>query len=147
MVRARSAAEIPVSTPSAASMDMVKLVPKRVPLRQAMRGKSNCRQRSSVSVRHTRPRAWVTMKLIASGVKNSAAMTRSNLKNMSRLNQSGRLGIARHGHLDGARAVGRRNTGIYAFGRFDGHGEIGTETGTVAAGHEGQVQLPAAFFG
>src|SRR5690606_6357667 len=42
-----------------------------------MSGRSSWRQRSSVRVRHTRPRPWVTMKLMASGVTNSAAMTRS----------------------------------------------------------------------
>ncbi len=42
-----------------------------------MSGSSSWRQRSSVRVRHTRPRAWVTMKLMASGVTYSAAMTRS----------------------------------------------------------------------
>ena len=77
MVRARSAAEMPVSTPSAASIDWVKLVPYRVPLRAAISGRSSWRQRSSVSVRQTRPRPCVTMKLMASGVTNSAAMTRS----------------------------------------------------------------------
>ena len=41
MVRARSAAEMPVVTPSAASIDTVKFVPNCVPLRLAIIGKSN----------------------------------------------------------------------------------------------------------
>ncbi len=76
-VRARSAAEIPVVTPLAASMEAVKLVPIGERLSLTMRSSFSCRQRSSVSVRQTRPRAWVARKLIASGVTKSAASTRS----------------------------------------------------------------------
>ena len=76
-VRARSAAEMPVVTPSAASIDTVKLVPCDARLVATIGGRPSCRQRSSVSVRQTRPRAWRAMKLIASGVTKSAASTRS----------------------------------------------------------------------
>src|SRR5450830_476539 len=77
MVRARSAAEIPVVTPSAASIETVKLVPNWVPLRVDIIDKSRRLQCSSVKVRHTRPRAYLTMKLMASGVTKSVASTRS----------------------------------------------------------------------
>jgi hypothetical protein len=53
---ARSAAEMPVVTPSAASMDTVKAVPMRVPLRATMGGRCRRSQRSRVSVRQIRPR-------------------------------------------------------------------------------------------
>jgi hypothetical protein len=66
-VRARSAAEMPVPTSREASMETVKLVPSGERLSFTMSGRFNCRQRSSVSVRQMRPRAWVAMKLIASG--------------------------------------------------------------------------------
>ena len=44
IVVARSAAEIPVVTPFAASIDNVKLVPKREPLFSTIGGKSSCLQ-------------------------------------------------------------------------------------------------------
>src|SRR3546814_19728963 len=47
-VRARSAAEIPVVTPSAASMDTVNLVQKPEPLRGAISGSFQSTQRSRV---------------------------------------------------------------------------------------------------
>jgi hypothetical protein len=59
---------------------------------------------------------------------------------------SGR-GALRHRHLDGARAVGRRNTGGHAFGGFDRDREIGAEGGAVAARHHRQRQAVADFFG
>ena len=76
-VRARSAAEMPVLTPSAASIETVKAVPFLSPLREAMGG--NCRrsQRSRVSVRQIRPRPKRAMKLMASALTWSAASTRS----------------------------------------------------------------------
>ena len=77
-VRARSAAEMPVVTPSAASIETVKAVPCWVPVvARHLRQAAACRQRSSVSVRQIRPRPCVAMKLMASGVTCSAARTRS----------------------------------------------------------------------
>ena len=76
-VRARSAAEIPVVTPLAASIDNVKLVPMRERLSPTISGRSSWRQRSSVRVRQIRPRPCLAMKLTASGVTNSAAINRS----------------------------------------------------------------------
>src|SRR6185369_14762488 len=77
MVRARSAAEMPVVTPLAASIETVNAVPIGARLSLTIKGRLSWRQRSSVSVRQTRPRACVAMKLIDSGVTKSAAMTRS----------------------------------------------------------------------
>jgi len=77
IVCARSAAEMPVLTPLAASIETVKLVPCTVPLAEAIGGRRSCRACASVSVRHTRPRACLAMKLIFSGVTKSAANTRS----------------------------------------------------------------------
>src|SRR5258706_1760216 len=75
--RARSAAEMPVVTPSAASIDTVKVVPCPERLAETISGSARCRQRSSVNVRQMRPRACRAMKLIVSGVTNSAATTTS----------------------------------------------------------------------
>ena len=91
MVFARSAAEMPVVTPSAASMDMVKLVLIFVPLTAVISGRRRRRQRSSVSVRQISPRAWVAMKLMASGVTKSAASSRS--PSFSRSSSSMRMTI------------------------------------------------------
>ena len=77
MVSARSAAEIPVEMPWAASMDTVKLVPYCAPLCWVMRGSLSLSTSSSAMGRHTRPRACLIMKLMASGVTNWAAMSRS----------------------------------------------------------------------
>lgn len=66
MVVALSAAEMPVVTPCAASMDRVKLVLNLAPFLSLMSGKSSCWQRASVKVKHTNPRACVIIKLIAS---------------------------------------------------------------------------------
>ena len=54
-VRARSAAEMPVVTPSAASMDTVKLVPSVERLLTTINGKLRLRHFSSVSVRQMSP--------------------------------------------------------------------------------------------
>lgn len=77
MVVALSAAEMPVVTPCAASMDRVKLVLNLAPFLSLMSGKSSCWQRASVKVKHTNPRACVIIKLIASGVMWLAAMIKS----------------------------------------------------------------------
>ena len=65
-VRDRSAADIPVVTPSAASMDTVKAVPFLSPLRTVMGGSCRRSQRSRVRVRQIRPRPKRAMKLTAS---------------------------------------------------------------------------------
>ena len=78
-VTARSSAEIPVVTPCTASTDNVKPVPK--PLRFCACGTiiGICSRSSKLPrmARQTRPRPWVTIKLIAAGVAKSAATTRS----------------------------------------------------------------------
>ena len=68
---------MPVVTPVAASIDTVNAVPCSAPLRAAIGGSCRRSQRSRVSVRQIRPRAWRAMKLIASGVTQSAARIRS----------------------------------------------------------------------
>ena len=77
MVCARSAGEIPVEIPSAASMESVKLVPCCAPLASTINGRFNCLQRSRLSVKHTKPRAWVIIKLMSSARTWVAAITKS----------------------------------------------------------------------
>ncbi len=77
MVWARSAAEIPVVTPSAASMDSVKAVPNREVFLDDICGRCRASQISALSGRQIRPRACLAMKLMTSGVTFSAAMVRS----------------------------------------------------------------------
>ena len=77
MVRARSAAEIPVETPSRASIETVNAVPSGVSLCSVIGRSASSSQRSGVRQRQMSPRACVAMKLIASGVTNCAAIVRS----------------------------------------------------------------------
>ena len=77
IVRERSCAEMPVVTPSRASIVFMKAVPSGVSLCSVIGRRPSSSQRSSVRHRQMRPRACVAMKLIASGVANWAAMTRS----------------------------------------------------------------------
>ena len=77
MVCARSAAEMPVETPSRASIETVNAVSYRVRFWSVIIVRPSSSQRSGVSDRQIRPRAWVAMKLIAAGVMHSAAITRS----------------------------------------------------------------------
>ena len=77
IVRVRSAAEIPVVTPSRASIDSQNAVPKFEVLCGDISGSRRSSQRSGVSVRQIRPRPCVAMKLMISGVTFSAAMVRS----------------------------------------------------------------------
>ena len=76
-VRALSAAEMPVVTPSAASMETVKLVPMRAPFFCTIFVRFNCRQRASVSVKQISPRPYLAIKLMCSAVTKSAASTKS----------------------------------------------------------------------
>ena len=76
-VCARSAAEMPVVTPLAASMETVNAVLCCARLSATISGKFNCRACASVSGMQIRPRPCVAIKLIASGVTKSAAMMRS----------------------------------------------------------------------
>src|SRR5215204_4584356 len=77
IVRARSWAEIPVETPSRASIDTVNAVPNGVSFRSVICWSASSSQRSSVRQRQISPRPCVAMKLTASGVANWAAMVRS----------------------------------------------------------------------
>ena len=77
IVTARSAAEIPVVTPVAASIDTVKLVENCASFLSTINGRLRRLQRASVIGRQTKPLACVTIKLMASGVTCSAAIIRS----------------------------------------------------------------------
>ena len=77
MVRARSAAEIPVVTPVRASIDTVKPVASQPSLAGTISGRSSSSQRSDGSDRQIRPRASQAMNAMLAGVTNWAAMHRS----------------------------------------------------------------------
>src|SRR5918995_5673719 len=76
-VCARSAAEIPVETPSLASMETVKAVPMREELWVIICGISRRSSISSAIGRQMSPLPWVAMKFMSSGVTSSAAIVRS----------------------------------------------------------------------
>src|SRR5918995_257921 len=77
IVRERSAAEIPVVTPSRASIETVKAVWSGASLFSAIGRSASSSTRSPVRQRQISPRACLAMKLIASGVANWAAIVRS----------------------------------------------------------------------
>src|SRR3954447_13260188 len=77
IVWARSWAEIPVLTPPAASIETVKAVSSGASFFAVIRFSPSRSQRFAVSARQMSPRASLAMKLIASGVMNCAAITRS----------------------------------------------------------------------
>src|SRR5918994_4787315 len=76
-VCARSAAEMPVETPSLASMETVKAVPMREELWVIICGISRWSSISSAIGRQMSPLPWVAMKFMSSGVTSSAAIVRS----------------------------------------------------------------------
>ncbi len=67
----------------------------------------------------------VAARLGVAGAHQHAAGHGAYREDMAGLDQVGRLGVARHRHLDGAGAVGGRNAGLDAFGGLDRLGEIG----------------------
>ena len=73
----RSAAEMPVVTPSRASIETVNAVPCGASFFGVIGGSPRSSQRSAVRQRQMRPRPSFAMKLIASGVANCAAIVRS----------------------------------------------------------------------
>src|SRR4051812_30713502 len=77
IVRARSAALIPVVIPSRASTETVNAVSYGDSFLAAIRSRPSLSQRSGVRARQIRPRPSLAMKLIASGVANCAASVRS----------------------------------------------------------------------
>src|SRR4051812_32421351 len=91
IVRARSAALIPVEIPSVASIETVKAVPLRLRLVRAMGSSPSWSARSFVKARQISPRPNRAMKLIASGVAICAGMTRS--PSFSRSSSSTRMNI------------------------------------------------------
>ena len=66
---------------------------------------------------------------------------------MTGLHEVAGLGLAGHGRLNGAGAVGRRDAGRHAFGRLNGDRESGGMLGAVAADHGRQLQQLAALAG
>jgi hypothetical protein len=68
---------MPVVTPSRASIVTVNAVSRADSFLAAIRSSPSSSQRSGVSARQIRPRASLAMKLMASGVANWAAITRS----------------------------------------------------------------------
>ena len=77
MVCARSAAEMPVVTPSRASTETVNAVWRRASLCVVMGGRLRAAQRWGESARQMSPRPSLAMKLIFSAVANCAAIVRS----------------------------------------------------------------------
>ena len=77
IVWARSAAEMPVETPSRASIETVKAVPNCASFWSVICRSPSSSQRSGVRHRQISPRPWIAMKLTASGVTNCAAIVRS----------------------------------------------------------------------
>ena len=77
IVLALSCAEIPVVTPSRASIETVKAVSKRVALFRDISGKPSCSTRDRCIARQIRPLAYFAIKLMASGVAFSAGMHKS----------------------------------------------------------------------
>ncbi len=90
-VRARSAAEMPVVTPSFASIEVVKAVSCLVPLFRLISSRPSWSTLCRVSARQIRPRPFLAMKLIASGVAIWAGMTRS--PSFSRSSSSTRMNM------------------------------------------------------
>lgn len=91
MVWERSWALMPVVTPLLASMDTVKAVSKGDLLSRTMGVRPRRSAWSGMRLRQMRPRPWVAMKLMASGVTISAAMVRS--PSFSRSSSSTRMTI------------------------------------------------------
>lgn len=91
MVWARSWAEMPVVTPSRASMETVKAVSCRVSLRDDISGRPSLSIRSRVSDRQISPRACLAMKLMTSGVAIWATTQIS--PSFSRFSSSTRMNI------------------------------------------------------
>ncbi len=91
IVCARSCAEIPVVTPSRASIETVKLVWWRSALECDIGGRPSCSTRAWVSARQISPRACRAMKFTASAVANCAGITRS--PSFSRSSSSTRMNI------------------------------------------------------
>ncbi|MNT34167.1 hypothetical protein D3C72_1701280 [compost metagenome] len=74
------------------------------------------------------------------GAHEHAAVHRLQREDVAGLHQVGGHGVACHGGLHGAGAVGGRDAGGHAFGRLDGDGEGGGMLGAVALDHRRQLQ-------
>ena len=107
-VWARPAAEMAGNSLLAASMDTVKFVPNLEPLRRVMSGRFSASARSAERERQMSPLPSRDMKLMISGVTNSAAATRS--PSFSRSSSSTRMIILPF--LRSSRAVSTLQRGI-----------------------------------
>src|ERR1035438_1797999 len=128
---------MPVVTPSLASMDSVNAVPKFEVFSADMGGRRRWSRRSSVMARQTRPRPYLAMKLMASGVIFSAAMVRSpsfsrSSSSMTTIMRPARISSSavstsqnREGLGMAATSDSSRGAGVAANGRTSQHG--GTE--------------------
>ena len=96
--------------------------------------------------REARQCPQVTAGLGVAGACQHATGTRHDGEDVARLHDVGRLGIRGHGGLDGACPVGRRDAGGHAFGRLDGHREVGAHLGAVDGRHQRQPQSAATLF-
>ena len=79
------------------------------------------------------------------GAHQHAAFAGPQGKDMAGTNQIARLAGGIDRHADGVRAVGRRNAGGDAFGRFNGFAKRGAEARVVARRHGRQLQRVANF--
>ena len=77
IVCARSCAEIPVVTPSLASIDTVKAVSCRPSLRRLINDNPNCSTRDFCIAKQIKPRACIAIKFITSGEAICAGIQRS----------------------------------------------------------------------
>ena len=77
IVCALSCADIPVVTPSLASIDTVNAVSCRPSFRRAINERPNCSTRERCIAKQIKPRAYLAIKLITSGVAISAGIHKS----------------------------------------------------------------------
>ena len=117
----------PVEPSTSRSMETVKAVSSRPALRGTIGPRPSASQRSGARGRHTSPRPWVTIVLMASGVTWAAAMTRSpsfsrSWSSTTRTSSPRRIASMACGMLDspspgavgGARGSGRmRGRGVH----------------------------------
>ncbi len=79
------------------------------------------------------------------GARQGATRLSHEREDMARADDVFGLGVLGSGSLHSTCAVGCRDTGGHAFGGFDGNGELGAETRTVARGHQRQLEGFAAL--
>jgi hypothetical protein len=92
-------------------------------------------------------RGEVATGLGVAGAGEHAARLRGEREDVAGLGEILRLRIALHRHLDGARAVVRRDAGGDALGRLDRDGEVRVVRRGVVADHGPQAELARALLG